>query len=88
MGVMICLHCGRSIPYGAESCPFCKTDTEYSQRYSRVPAEVPYSPSHPLPAGETADVPELSSKTRNTVIQRVLAHLYNNRKRGRKNHGK
>ncbi len=87
MAEMICVHCGRSIPYGAERCPLCGEDTEYSLRFTRIPAPVPLSETLSSPAEEAAEAPDPSPKSKNNVIKRVLAHLHNNRKRGRKING-
>ncbi len=38
---MICIHCGRTIKYGAESCPRCKEKTGFDERFSYQPQSAP-----------------------------------------------
>ncbi len=52
---MICIHCGKAIPDGAERCSFCGGESEYALRFAYQPCPVPETP--PAPADRADEAP-------------------------------
>ena len=94
---MICIHCGHTIPDGAERCPLCKEATEYVLRSFYQPDEAPLPRQEEPPEEEplTEETPALSDEAALDIEELLSAkvrqfrdYMKNLWKRGTENDGR
>lgn len=77
---MICIYCGRTIKYGATSCPHCKEKTGFDERFFYLPPSAPLPGADPDPEPQTT-VPAGRPERKFAAIRSIFARRKKNKER-------